>query len=75
MARRLALMVYTIWPAACRLEENTLRPAGYGILKDGRCVGWIALPEAQGVKRAIEFGKKQNAVSEQARKAMEAYLR
>ena len=35
--------------AACRLEENTLRPAGYGILKDGRCVGWIAPPEAQGV--------------------------
>ena len=35
--------------AACRLEEDTLRPAGYGILKDGRCVGWIAPPEAQGV--------------------------
>ena len=34
--------------AACTLEEDTLRPAGYGILKDGRCIGWIDPPEAQG---------------------------
>lgn len=33
--------------AACTLEEDTLRPAGYGILKDGRCIGWIDPPEAQ----------------------------
>ena len=33
--------------AACTLEEDTLRPAGYGVLKDGRCIGWIDPPEAQ----------------------------
>ena len=42
--------------AACRLEEDTLRPAGYGILKDGRCVGWIAPPEAQGVNLLCDLG-------------------
>ena len=42
--------------AACALEENTLRPAGYGILKDGRCVGWIAPPAAQGVNLLCNLG-------------------
>ena len=42
--------------AACALEDNTLRPAGYGILKDGRCVGWIAPPEAQGVNLLCGLG-------------------
>lgn len=42
--------------AACALEENTLRPAGYGILKDGRCVGWIAPPAAQGVNLLCALG-------------------
>ena len=42
--------------AACRLEEQTLRPAGYGILKDGRCVGWIGLPEAQGADLLLGLG-------------------
>ena len=42
--------------AACALEEGTLRPAGYGILKDGRCVGWIAPPEAQGVNLLCGLG-------------------
>lgn len=42
--------------AACALEENTLRPAGYGIIKDGRCVGWIAPPEAQGVNLLCNLG-------------------
>ncbi len=32
-------------------------------------------PEAQAVARATQFGKEQNARNEQARKAMEAYLR
>ena len=32
-------------------------------------------PEAQGVARAIEFGKKQGAVNEQAQKAISAYVR
>ena len=42
--------------AACSLEEDTLRPAGYGILKDGRCVGWIAPPAAQGVNLLCGLG-------------------
>ena len=42
--------------AACSLEEDTLRPAGYGILKDGRCVGWIAPPAAQGVTLLCDLG-------------------
>lgn len=42
--------------AACSLEEDTLRPAGYGILKDGRCVGWIAPPAAQGVNLLCDLG-------------------
>ncbi len=42
--------------AACRLEDGTLRPAGYGILKDGRCVGQIAPPEAQGVNLLCGLG-------------------
>jgi len=32
-------------------------------------------PEAQGVARAIEFGKKQGVVNEQAQKAINAYVR
>lgn len=42
--------------AACALEENTLRPSGYGILKDGRCVGRIAPPQAQGVNLLCGLG-------------------
>ncbi len=42
--------------AACRLEEETLCPAGYGIIKDGRCVGWIAPPAAQGVNLLCALG-------------------
>ena len=42
--------------AACALDENSLRPAGYAILKDGRCVGWIASPEAQGVNLLCYLG-------------------
>ncbi|MBQ6403511.1 MAG: hypothetical protein IJI27_06360 [Oscillospiraceae bacterium] len=42
--------------AACTLESGTLRPAGYGILKDGRCVGWIAPPVAQGVNLLCALG-------------------
>ena len=41
---------------ACALEENTLRPSGYGILKDGRCVGRIAPPQAQGVNLLCGLG-------------------
>ena len=42
--------------AACSLEEDALRPAGFAILKDGRAVGWIGLPEAQGVNLLCGLG-------------------
>ena len=35
--------------AACALEDGSLRPAGYGVLKEGRCVAWIGGEAAQGV--------------------------
>ena len=42
--------------AACAPAPDALRPAGYGILKGGACVGWIPLPEAQGVNLLCGLG-------------------
>lgn len=42
--------------AACTLETEGLRPHGYGILKEGKCVGWIAAPEDQGVNLLLSLG-------------------
>lgn len=41
---------------ACKLEKDNLRPLGYGVLKDGKCVSWIEAPEEQGVDLLLSLG-------------------
>lgn len=64
------LEIQKAWQArekALRLEFGKIPPPGTGADSNS--------PEARGVAKAIEIGKRQNAVNEQARKAMEAYIR
>lgn len=42
--------------AACTLEEDALQPYGYGVLKGGRCVGWIPAPEERAVDLLMQLG-------------------
>ena len=35
--------------AACALDTDSLRPMGYGVLKNGKCISWITAPEDHGV--------------------------
>lgn len=64
------LEIQKAWQAkekALRQEFGKIPPPGTGADSNS--------PEARGIAKAIEIGKKQNAVNEQARKAMEAYIR
>ncbi len=42
--------------AAAELRDGTLREAGYGILRDGSCVGWIAPEDAAAVNLLLSLG-------------------
>ena len=42
--------------AACTVGQDALHSMGYGILKDGKCIGWIAAPEEQGVDLLLSLG-------------------
>ena len=42
--------------AAAERRDGTLREAGYGILKDGTCVGWIGQKDAAAVNLLLSLG-------------------
>lgn len=42
--------------AAAELRDDTLRNAGYGILKNGVCVGWVAPEDAAAVDLLLSLG-------------------
>ena len=42
--------------AACTVGESSLKPYGYGVLKDGACVGWITAPEDRAVDLLMNLG-------------------
>ena len=42
--------------AACAVGASSLRPYGYGVLKDGKCVGWIPAPEDRAVNLLMNLG-------------------
>lgn len=48
--------------AAAELRDNTLREAGYGILKDGHCVGWIEQTDAPAVNLLLGLGGQEDVL-------------
>lgn len=46
--------------AAAELRDSTLREAGYGILRDGLCVGWIEQADAPAVNLLLGLGGQED---------------
>lgn len=46
----------TALAAACTWDGSALRPFGYGVIVDGKCVDWIGLPESRAVDLLLALG-------------------
>ena len=48
--------------AAAELRDGTLREAGYGILKEGICVGWVEQADAPAVNLLLGLGGQEDVM-------------